>query len=477
MKFKKILSIVFALLISAPSAIALNGADLNSVTNGTVGFDAATKTTTVTTSAVNSAVTDVNWNKLNVGTGETLTNSFSGLNQTIIHRVTGLDLSNIAGTINSAGLGAATGKVVLINPNGVLFNGATVNVNSLLVSTLALNATPTADLIKVLNGSNKDIQIYNSNITTQNGASFVTNGNIDVRNSNITTDYGHVQLITADGVDFKFVQSRAQKVNDKEDYISPSTNSAVSANNKTKASQITVSKSTLKSANGDVLVNTNSELAADSNVIVYANSAVQAPNGTIYITAINTSFRKDPRYLANLINPKNPAPDYYSSAKVYTDIVAAKDINIAGTSKTAVNNLVATGNVSLGGKNIKANSINALGSIYISGNYNIAVTPKSGTTYFGKKDNTITDTPPAALPDVPSVAFNTDWIFPVSSSNETLKPEKYLPQIDNTQALAIKPQTQMAGAAAKIRRKQNPEKFVGHLDSGSKSIKYYEILK
>lgn len=492
MKIKAKIGLVMALLMSISPVFALSASDLNSVTNGSVGFNSATKTTTITTTTINNATTNVNWNRLNVGTGETLTNSFSGLNQTIINRVTGLELSKIAGTINTAGIGAATGNVVLVNPNGVIFNGATINVGSLLVSTLATTGMPTTNLIKLLkdpNISHNDVQIYNTKINTQNGASFVSNGNIDVRNSNISTINGHIQLVTADGVDFKFVNGQAKKVNDTEDYFAPIDNSVVTANNKTTTSKITISKSNLKSDHGDLLLNTNSEFAADSDVIVYGNSTVKAPDGTIYITAINTSYRNDPNYLAYLKNSLLPAPAQYSNAKIYSNIDSAKNVNISASNKVVAQNITATDNITLAGKAVKAGELKSNDTImvlamlgYGKGTYDLTKAPVAGNfvNLFGNCA-TITDKAPKDMLDVEQFNFVTDWTATTSTVGTTdtgADTSKYLPKVSTQNALAMRTSSPLAGAAAKVRRKQSPSKFIGHLEStNSSKIKYYEVLK
>lgn len=81
----------------------------------------------------------INWSSLGVGSGERLQFAFSGTAPTaaVLNRVTGSDLSQIAGTIASDG-----GKVFLVNPNGIIFtSGASINAPLFVASTLAVTDT------------------------------------------------------------------------------------------------------------------------------------------------------------------------------------------------------------------------------------------------------------------------------------------------------------------------------------------------
>lgn len=489
------LSFLIVVILSAFNVIptlALNQSDLGTVTNGTVSFDPKKVTTTAVTNSVNSSVMEVNWGKFNIGTGETLTNSFSALNQTIIHRVGGLDLSTIAGTINSAGLGASSGKVVLINPNGFLFNGATINVNSLLATTLC-TASVAPNQINLLNGTNKDINIYNSTMKAQNGLAFATNGNINVGNSTLSTVNGSVQLVTADGVNFKFVNGQTKAVYDSMDTGDQTGSTEVTVNNSKSASQIKISGSTINSDKGGISISTNSEYAANSDVIVYGNSALKAPNGTIYIAAINTSYRNDPKVLAYNAamlawtkNPKinkmptYPQVDYYSNVIVKSNIDSAKDVHLSGTNGTYAQNITAKDSISLNGKYIKANTLKDINDPYswdpysttINGNYNIVSVP-SNAIIWGNPSSKITEPSVSNFKNVKVEVVPTDNLQ--SSNNQEVG--KLLPIIANDSLPAMRNTSTLAGAAQKIRHKQSSDKFIGHQENSGSKIDYYEVLR
>ena len=81
----------------------------------------------VSTDAVDGLNAVTNWNKFNIQNGQTLTNQFNGQNQHILFKVNGSAPSVINGTWNASGVGAATGRTTLLNPNGVMVgNGAVI---------------------------------------------------------------------------------------------------------------------------------------------------------------------------------------------------------------------------------------------------------------------------------------------------------------------------------------------------------------
>ncbi|MDZ4359737.1 MAG: filamentous hemagglutinin N-terminal domain-containing protein, partial [Variovorax sp.] len=79
----------------------------------------------------------IDWNTFSIGKNDAVNISQSlGVSSILLNRVTGNELSTIAGQLT------APGRVFLVNPNGVMFSqGATVNVGGLVASTLGLKAT------------------------------------------------------------------------------------------------------------------------------------------------------------------------------------------------------------------------------------------------------------------------------------------------------------------------------------------------
>lgn len=134
--------LAFLTFSSAPS-LALSTSDVLGTTNN-VGVTGGNNRIDVgmLNNAGSGAVGQVDWQNFNLGSKEHLNFGFSGISQTIINRVLGGQESKIFGKItNSSCVNAAcnyesTGKVVLINPAGVMFGpGSTVDLNSFTTST------------------------------------------------------------------------------------------------------------------------------------------------------------------------------------------------------------------------------------------------------------------------------------------------------------------------------------------------------
>ena len=113
---------------------------------GNMNISDSGKLTNVNINGAKGAVGQVDWAKFSVKSDETVNFGFSGLSQTIINRVLGGQTSEIYGKLtNSCTTGGCTnyadsGKVILINPAGVLFGqGSSVDLNSFTVSTFDFN--------------------------------------------------------------------------------------------------------------------------------------------------------------------------------------------------------------------------------------------------------------------------------------------------------------------------------------------------
>ena len=77
-----------------------------------------------------------NWQTFSIGVGGIVSITQPNASSVLLNRVTGGELSTIAGQLT------ANGRVILVNPSGVMFSqGATVNVGGLIASTLALTTS------------------------------------------------------------------------------------------------------------------------------------------------------------------------------------------------------------------------------------------------------------------------------------------------------------------------------------------------
>ena len=119
---------IAALLFMPVNSAHADGLTGGVVVDGAASISAAGGVTTINQSTQNAVI---NWQSFSIGTGEAANFNMPSINSAVLNRVTGNDLSTIAGQLN------ANGNVYLINPNGVLFtNGALVNVGGLTASTL-----------------------------------------------------------------------------------------------------------------------------------------------------------------------------------------------------------------------------------------------------------------------------------------------------------------------------------------------------
>ena len=76
----------------------------------------------------------INWGTFNIGSAASVRFNQPNASSSTLNRVVGNEVSNIAGSLS------ATGKVILINPNGVIFgNGSRVDVGGIVASTMNLS--------------------------------------------------------------------------------------------------------------------------------------------------------------------------------------------------------------------------------------------------------------------------------------------------------------------------------------------------
>ena len=146
--FKKKLSAfaaMLALVSISSTAMAVTSSDvIGSTSNAKVVDTNTTRTDINLIGGKAGDVAQIDFKNFNVAKGEHVNYGFSGVSQTMINRVLGGKESQILGRITSSCLNSATcgdvsrntGKVVLINPAGVMFGqGSTVDLNSFTVST------------------------------------------------------------------------------------------------------------------------------------------------------------------------------------------------------------------------------------------------------------------------------------------------------------------------------------------------------
>jgi filamentous hemagglutinin family protein len=147
----------------------------------------------------------VDWQGFSIGPGHAVNIAQPGAASVLLNRVTGNELSTIAGALN------ANGRVFLVNPNGVLFaNGSSVNVGGLVASTLKMG-TSDADF---MGGSERVVfrqdgtalgTVENrGSITAANGGTVALVGGAAVNSGSMVAQGGTAALVSADTVTVDF---------------------------------------------------------------------------------------------------------------------------------------------------------------------------------------------------------------------------------------------------------------------------------
>ena len=266
--FLALLSFTSYMPISCLPAFADIGAntlpDLNQSVNGSVDINGSQMDVSVV--GGKGTVGQFDWNSFNVGKDATVNWVFNANNQTALNRVLASGgMSYIYGKLTeSSGTGCPgcvnTGKVILINPSGILFgNGSQVDLNSFTASTYDIKGAKDlkdlsaaelkqyADMQYAASNNGNLFNIAGYNKTVQ----FVANDNMVDGNGYITADATGTRLasIVADGADFNVDKSLAM-VGNKIDIANSSLKTNYSSDN-VNASNGTQQRSNIKLVTGD----------------------------------------------------------------------------------------------------------------------------------------------------------------------------------------------------------------------------------
>ena len=258
------------------------GADLRDVTGATVRTDYSNAY--IENNQTNSIL---NWDRLNTAPKQSL-NYIMKDGQTSLNNVVGVGLSQFAGAIN-----AEKGRVIISNPNGILFeNGSYVNANALTLTTHKATIDANNQLHLYGGNNNASIIFEGGNYATSkvrlniaNDLNIVSN-NIDINNAVIMAK--DTRLVTADGVTFFAINDTNKSSNfnsaiNKNNYID---NGNININNSTFAIKDKTTGKISILSRGDVSIK-NTELdgktaidAMDRNVIKNSKTEVIASNST-----------------------------------------------------------------------------------------------------------------------------------------------------------------------------------------------------
>ncbi len=303
---KKLLSTAVAVGVFASTSMLPALADVSA--NALPSLSSATNASVTTSgTAMNVQMTGgkgsvgtTNWNTYNIGSNASVNYEFTAHNQTALNKVAATGgISQIYGSITNSGCAGcgyeSTGKVILINPNGVLFgSGANVNLNSFTVSTLDGTYDSENNKLTLTKGSNqgdygivvedgasiygdKNIAFASNNIALYNGSKLSTSTSANVDD----TAYGKIKLVTADGVNFNYYMNGA--VSSISDVTSSTDKMILSVNGE------------LTSGNIDLRnysTNTDSELNLNGAALK-AVKAVKGNDGNIWLTASNKIVMED----------------------------------------------------------------------------------------------------------------------------------------------------------------------------------------
>ena len=275
--------------------------DFNSGSNVKVDADNNNHFLNVQVQGGNNSVGTATWNSFNVGTNSHVNFEFTGHNQTALNRVLESGgLSNIFGKITNSGCAdcgyQASGKVILINPNGILFGqSANVDLNSFTATTfngsynnkklndgsiegsLALSRQPGAGNITVMGGAkiigDKNVSFAASNIYTY-ADSLIKTESPDTSSN----DFAKIKLVTADGVNFTYYNNGAVK----------NVSNDISSADKMKI----LVNGTIESGNIDIRnrsVNSQSDInvGGDGIAVLRATKASKGNDGNIWLTSEN----------------------------------------------------------------------------------------------------------------------------------------------------------------------------------------------
>jgi len=102
-----------------------------SIAHGNIGISSSAPNTLNINQTTNKGI--INWGTFNIGSAASVKFNQPNISSTTLNRVVGGGLSQIAGNLS------ANGNIILINPNGVVFqNGSSVNVGSIVATTMNL---------------------------------------------------------------------------------------------------------------------------------------------------------------------------------------------------------------------------------------------------------------------------------------------------------------------------------------------------
>ena len=221
-KFAKKLSaialctVLASMQMASAMDVGLNDATINHTQGGFAGLDSSSTAGNAVLNFNGNAL--VNWDRLNVGANESLqfnaVNNASGL--TVVNTVNS-GMSNFHGKI---GANEGIQKLIISNPNGMLFDGAQfTTVHDLHLTTQQLNAiynaaTGNVDIGQSTVEALKGIEIKDNSNFNIGGDFIIAAPNIDIANSVLkATGTNGLKLVTKDGQNYLLCPTASGNVN------------------------------------------------------------------------------------------------------------------------------------------------------------------------------------------------------------------------------------------------------------------------
>ena len=157
----------------------------------------------------------VNWNRLNVGKNESLNfNAVDGAKDLTVLNTVNNGMTNVYGTISA---NSGISKLIISNPNGVLFDGANfTTAGDTLITTQAMGANfvnGNMDVTKLQEATVNGVVIKNNSNFNVGGEFTIMAPSINAVKSAIRADKG-VKLITANGQDFLVAPAEGTTIKD-----------------------------------------------------------------------------------------------------------------------------------------------------------------------------------------------------------------------------------------------------------------------
>ncbi|MBQ3641959.1 filamentous hemagglutinin N-terminal domain-containing protein [bacterium] len=406
-----------------PGLVNVNESHMTGTLTGKANVNVETNgnNMTVTSTAGNGGVSVTKWNTFNIKDGQSVNNIFTGKNQTFIYRVNGGK-----STINGKFYGTTrddcvacgyhrTGKVIFLNPDGVLFGEhANVNLNSFTVSThegtfdenankLTLTRNgQSPNGIKIMEGAvikgvdestgnvfGKAVNIVSDNVEIYKGSLIATS--VAPNANNYSESFGAVKIVTSDGVNFTYNTVGAVKRMDtpkfSQDRMVLTVNGDIDAGSidirnvsQDAGSELNLAGATLKATkavngnDGSILLVADRKIAMDGSdlkTVNYEADAAPVAGGNITITAGNG---------ASVGNSKFDAVGDIKITSSNADVsVAGTSANAAKTIEIAANN----GGVALDDATLAAKKITITAKNDVTGSADVT---NNQTNIFAGKD-------------------------------------------------------------------------------------------